>query len=105
MGWLAIIGLVFQYGPQLIEAIGALITAIRSKNLTAGKAAITQASDLASKIVISLQSRSNMTNEAKREQAVSDLLMGAKMTGITLSESEARTLVELALQQAKAKGV
>lgn len=102
MGWLAVVTLIFQYGPSLFEAIKSLIDAIRSKNTDSGTAAVSRAAGVAMDVVVSLKTRSDLTDAQKREQAWKDVQMGAKLMGVTLSESESRTLAELTLQKVKA---
>lgn len=102
MGWLSWLSLVVRYGPALFEALLALIEAIRAKNATEGKAAVSKAANIALDIVRSLKSRSDLTDEQKREQAWHDIQMGAKMINVELSESESRALAELSYQKLKA---
>jgi hypothetical protein len=103
MNWLSIVALVLQYGPGLFQALAALIGAIRSKNVGAGSDAVTQANAIALRVVLSLKARNDMTDAEKREQAWKDVQFGARSIGVTLSESESRTLAELAYQDAKPK--
>lgn len=103
MGWLAIVTLIFTYGPQLIEAVRSLIAAIKVKNADQGATAVKKAAELAKQIVESLQARSDLTNAQKREQAWSDLVMAMKLQGIVLSETNARTLTQLSYQDVSGK--
>lgn len=105
MGWISIVLAIIQFAPQIIAAVKALIDSIESMNAEKGGTAVSQAAELAAQIVTSFETRTGMTSEAKREQAVADLIAGSRSVGVTLSESTARTLVELAVQQVKAKGV
>lgn len=101
MSWLSIITLIFQFGPGLFEAIAALISAIRSKNADAGKAAVTNVTEIAAHVVAELKARNDMSEDVKREQAWQQIQYSAKTVGILLSESECRALAELAYQKAK----
>lgn len=101
MGWVSAFLALLQFVPQIIAAVKALIDAIKAKNAEKGSSAVSEAATLAAQIVTSLAARHDLSNEAKRELAVSDLLVGAKMVGVILSESQARTLVELSYQQVK----
>ncbi len=103
VNWLTIISMIFTYGPQIIAAVKSLIDAILKKNVNQGKTAIGTVTDLAGQIVRSLQARNDMTNDQKREAAWIDLVMAAKLNGIVLSETNARTLVQMAYQDASGK--
>jgi len=103
MNWLAIVALVFQYGPQLIVGIKALVDAIREKNPTKGADAVSGAADLAKQIVVSLQGRSDLSNDQKREQAWEDLIAAMASQGTTLSETNARTLTQVQYQGVSGK--
>jgi len=105
MNWLAIVAMVFQYGPSLFQALAALFAAIKAKNVTQGADAVSKGAQIAKQVVVSLDSRTGMTNEQKRDQAWRDVVAGGKAVGITISESEARTLAELALQGWKSEQV
>ena len=101
MNWLGIIALIFQYGPELFRALAALFTAIKTKNASQGATAVSQTAKIAEQVVLSLASRNDMTNDQKREQAWKDVQAAGASFGITISESEARTVAELALQKVK----
>lgn len=103
MGWWAVLNLVLTYGPSLFEAIRNLIVAIRSKNPEQGAAAVKKATVMARNIVLSLQSRSDLKNPQKREQAWKDLVMGMKLQGVVLSETNARTLTQTLYQDVSGK--
>lgn len=101
MAWLRIVALILQYGPALFEALAAMLAAIRAKNVEAGKAAVSRASQIALDIVASLKARSDLTDAQKRERAWHDIQIGSKMIGVELSESESRSLAELSYQKLK----
>jgi hypothetical protein len=103
MNWFTIIAIIFQYGPELINALKSLIDAILKHNTVQGQDAIGTVADLAGQIVRSLQARSDLNNEQKREQAWQDLIVAADNFGIKLSETNARTLAQLAYQDASGK--
>lgn len=105
MNWLAIVALIFQYGPELFRALAALFTAIKARNATQGADAVSKGAEIAKQVIVSLDSRTGMTNDQKREQAWRDVVAGGKAIGVTISESEARTLAELALQGFKSEQV
>lgn len=103
MGWFAIIAAIIQYGPEIIAMVKTLIDAIRSKNAAKGASAVSEAGNLATQIVASLNARNDMTNDQKREQAFKDLITGMQGFGVTLSETNARTLTQLAYQHLSGK--
>lgn len=105
MNWLAIVALVFQYGPSLFQALAALFTAIKTRNAAHGADAVSKGAEIAKRVVASLDARTGMTNDQKREQAWRDVMEATRSIGITLSESESRALAELALQGYKAEKV
>ena len=96
--WFQIVMLVIQYAPQVIQWVATLVTAIRTKNPQAGKDVIQQSMDIAAKIVEQMNSRPDMTNEDKRERAWRQLVAAMAAVGVTLSETNARTLVQAAYQ-------
>jgi adenine/guanine phosphoribosyltransferase-like PRPP-binding protein len=94
--WITIALMLIQYGPQIIEAVKALADSIRNRNIEQGKAAVSKSMQLALEITEAFKTRSDLTNEQKREQAWRDLIAGMASQGVTLSESQARRLSELA---------
>ncbi len=103
MNWLAVVTLIFRYGPSLLQALLALLSAIKARNTELGASAATQGAEIAKQVVLSLSMRNDLTNEQKREQAVADIMYMGSAARIAISESEARTLSELALQGLKAE--
>lgn len=102
--WWSLVLLLIQYAPRIIEAVKALVDAIRSRNVSEGRDAVDRSFVIAQDMVRSLRSRGDLTDAQKREQAWKDIQMGAKIVGIDLTESDSRTLAELAYKQIKREG-
>jgi hypothetical protein len=105
VNWLSIIALILQYGPGLFQALAALFTAIKEKNASHGADAVSKGADIARDVIASLDARSDMTNDQKRETAWQDIIILGRNIGLKLTESQARTLAELALQGYKSENV
>lgn len=76
--------------------------AIKSKNTSQGATAVSQTAQIAEQVIASLAARNDMTTDQKREQAWKDIVAGGSALGISIGESEARTLSELSYQKVKA---
>ena len=86
---------------QLFQALRSLVDAIRNRNSDKGKAAVGESMQIALDVTLGLRARGDLSEEAKREQAWKDIQYAAKVVGIELTESQARTLAELAYQKAR----